>query len=323
MDFSLQTLTAAIIELPHRPTQLGDSGLFAYQGVATLTVDIEKQGNTLSIVPTSARGAPGQAIGRKSRNIRTLRIPHIKLEDAVLADEVQGVRSFGTTDQPEPLDRRVNEVLQLGVNRFDYTLEYHRMGAVKGIVYDADGSELFNFFNEFGVAQNTLNFALDNAATEVRSKCDESSDLVAEELGGVVSNGSIGWCGKAFWRALITHKSVKETFLNQAQASELRGAMPDSFDFGGTTWVRYRGAVAGVPMVADDEAYIVPTGVDDLLLGRFGPANYNDTVNTIGLPSYAKGIPKRDDTGWDIQMQTNPIHINTRPRAVIKATRTA
>ena len=57
MDFSLETLTAAINELPHLPTQLGDSGLFEYDGVATLSIDIEKEGHTLSLVPTAARGA--------------------------------------------------------------------------------------------------------------------------------------------------------------------------------------------------------------------------------------------------------------------------
>lgn len=318
MDFSLQTLTAAIIEMPHLPTQLGDSGLFTYAGVPTLTVDIEKQGNTLALVQTAPRGAPGQAMGRKGRNIRTFRLPHLPLNDQVLADEVQGVRAFGTTDEPEPLQRRVNEVMQLGVNRLDYTLEYHRMGALKGIVFDADGSELFNYFTEFDVAQNSMFFGLDSASTEVRAKCDEACDLIADELGGIMMTGVEAYAGKTFWRSLITHKTTKESYLGQAEAAQLRSAMPDTFDYGGINWKRYRGKVGSTPMVADDEAYIVPTGVPDLLIGRFAPANYNETVNTVGLPIYAKGIEKRNGTGWDLEMQSNPIHILTRPRAVIK-----
>ena len=320
MDFSLQTLTATINEMPHLPTLLGDSGLFSYNGVATLTVDIEKQGNTLALVQTAARGAPGAAIGRKSRDLRTFRIPHLPLNDQVLADEVQGVRAFGTTDQAEPVERRVNEVMQLGVNRFDYTMEFHRVGALKGLVLDSSGDTLFDFFSEFGVAQNVLDFILDSASTDVRSKCDEALDLIAAELGGVMTTGAVAYCGKNYWRSFIGHKSVKETFLNQAQAAELRSAVPDTFDFGGINWNRYRGQVGNTPMIGDDEAYIVPLGVPNLLIGRFAPANYNETVNTMGLPLYAKGIEKRNGTGWDLEMQSNPIHINTRPRAVIKAT---
>jgi len=321
MDFSLETLTAAINELPHLPTQLGDSGLFEYDGVSTLTIDIEKEGHTLSLVPTAVRGATGSAIGRSSRNIRPFRIAHLPLFDQITADEVQGVRAFGTKEQAEPLQARLNKVMQIGVQRLDYTLENMRVGALKGIVYDADGTTvLHNFFTEFGVEQNTIGMVLKSDTTEVRAKCDEVLDLISDELGGQMFTGAVCWCGKDFWRTLITHKTVKESYLNQAEAAQLRAAMPDAFDYGGITFRKYRGKVAGTDMIGTNDGYVVPTGVPGLLVGRFGPANYNDTVNTIGLPMYAKGIPKRNDTGWDIEMQSNPIHVLTRPRAVIKVT---
>lgn len=321
MDFSLETLTAAINELPHLPTQLGDSGLFEYDGVATLSIDIEKEGHTLSLVPTAARGAPGSAIGRSSRNVRPFRLAHLPLGDQIFADEVQGVRAFGTTGQAEPLQARLNKVLQIGVQRLDYTLEHMRVGALKGIVYDSDGTTaLHNFFTEFGVSQNTLDMVLDSAATEVRAKCDEVLDLISDELGGQMFTGAVCWSGKDFWRTLITHKTVKESYLGQAEAAQLRGAMPDSFDFGGITFRKYRGKVSGSDMIGTNDGYVVPTGVPGLLIGRFGPANYNETVNTMGLPMYAKGIEKRNGTGWDVEMQSNPIHVLTRPRAVVKVT---
>lgn len=45
---------------------------------------------------------------------------------------------------------------------------------------------------------------------------------------------------------------------------------------------------------------------------------FSSFADTLGLPIYAKGIEKRNGTGWDIEMNTSPIHINTRPRAVVK-----
>ena len=320
MDFSLETLTAAINELPHVPTALGDSGLFSYDGVATLTVDVEKEGHTLSLVSTAARGSAGEAIGRSERNVRTFRVPHLPLTDQILADEVQGVRQFGQQLQAEPLQARLDRVLAIGKQRLDYTLEYHRMGALKGIVYDKNGAVLYNFFTEFGVAQNVVDFVLDAAATEVRAKCDEALDLIADELGGGMTTGAVGWCGKEFFRSLITHKTTKESYLGQAEAAQLRSAMPDSFDYGGITFKKYRGKVGATPMVADADCFIVPTGVPDLLIGRFAPAPYNETVNTLGLPMYAKAIEKRNGTGYDIEMQSNPFHACTRPRAIIRAT---
>lgn len=320
MDFSLETLTAAINEIPHLPTQLGDSGLYEYDGVATLSVEIEKKGFDLEVVSTAARGASGEAMGRSIRDIRPFKVPHIPLFDQVLADEVQGVRLFGTSDQPEPLETRINEVLAIGKGRLDYTLEAHRVGGLKGIVYDKDGSVLYNFFDEFGVVQQTLSFALGSDATKVRAKCDEALDKSGDVLGGVMMTGAIGWCGKDFFRGIIDHKETRESYLGQAEAAQLRGALPGSFDYGGINFRRYRGKIGANPMIADNECYIVPTGVPQLFIGRFAPAPYNETVNTKGLPFYAKAMEKRNGTGYDLEMQTNPLHVCTRPRAIIKAT---
>lgn len=319
--FSLTELTAALRTIPHLPTQLFDSGLFGYAGVTTTTVQIEREADVLSLVPARARGSSGSGIGRSSRDLRPFNIPHLPLDDRVLADEVQGVRLFGSETQATPLQRRVMEVMTRGKRRLDYTMEWQRLGAIKGIVYDADGTTvLVNLFTEFGVTQNTLDFELDVSTTEVRLKCDSAINSIEDELGGVPHTGAVSFCGRTFWQSLITHKSVKETFLNQAQAAQLRGNTADTLDFGGIRWIKHRGAFNGSQGIGANDAYIIPQGVDDLLIGRFAPADYDDTVNTLGEVMYSKGIPMRNGKGWDIEMQSNPVHLCTRPRAIIKAT---
>lgn len=319
--FSLTELTAAINLLPHIPSQLGDSGLFEYAGVSTLTVQIERQGQTLALVSTKPRGSAGSPIGRNTRDLRSFPVPHVPLDDRVLADEVQGIRLFGTENQPTPFQRKLMDVMQMGMRRLDYTLEYHRVGALKGQVLDADGTTvLYDLFTEFGVSQNTLDFQLDQTTTDVRAKCDEACNLIDDELGGVAYSSYVAYCGRTFWQSLITHKSVKETYLNQAAAAQLRGDPNADLDFGGVLWRKYRGKANGSDMIGTNDAYIVPVGVPGLLIGRFGPADYEDTVNTMGLPIYAQGIRMPNGKGWDVEMQSNPLHICTRPRAVLKAT---
>jgi hypothetical protein len=319
--FTLSEMTAAINEVPHLPTMLGDAGIFEYGGVSQLTVQVEKQGSTLALVSSKPRGGPGAEIGRMNRNLRPFNLVHLPLDDRILADEVQGVRQFGTEGTPTPLEMRRQEVLQLGMRRFDLTMEWYRVGALKGIVYDADGTTvLHDFFTEFGVSQNVIDFALDVTTTEVRAVCSQALDAIEDELGGTPYTSVEAYCGRTFWNSLITHKAVKETFLNQVQAAQLRGNPTESLDFGGIMWRKYRGAANGSQMIGANDAYIVPKGVPGLLLGRFGPADYMETVNTVGLPLYAKGIPMRNGKGMDIEMQSNPIHLLTRPRAVIKAT---
>jgi Phage major capsid protein E len=317
--FTLTELTAAINEIPHVPSLLGDEGLFEYGGVSTLTVQIEKQGQSLSLVSSKARGSSGAPIGRNTRDLRSFVLPHLPLDDSILADEVQGVRLFGTESQPTPLQQKLMDVMTMGKRRFDLTMEFQRVGALKGIVLDADGTTtLYNFFTEFGVTQQTKTYTLSSATTEVRAVISQTIDLIEDELQGVGFTGMVAYCGRTFWENFITHAKVKEYYLNYTAAQQLQGDPRERFEFGGVTWVKYRGAASGSQMIAATEAYLVPKGVPGLLLGRFGPADYNETVNTMGLPLYAKALEKRNGKGWDVEMQSNPMHFVTRPRAVIK-----
>lgn len=319
-SFALTTLTAALLEVPHLPSMLGDDGLFNYQGISLLTVEVEKQGSTLALVQTSQRGSKGATLARDPRNVRTFKVSHLQVNDAIKADEVQGVRMFGTENQLTPLDYKINQIMASGMRSIDFTLEWQRMGAIKGQILDADGTVLIDCFTEFGVAQNVLDFELDQTTTDVRLKCDTAVNMIEDELGGLPYTGIIAYCGRTFWQSLITHKSVKETYLNQAMAAQLQGKTSAALDFGGVLWKKYRGAVGGTQMVGTNDCYMVPQGVPDLLIGRFGPGDWNDTVNTIGLPGYARGYVMENNKGVDIEVQSNPLHLNTKPRSVIKGT---
>ncbi len=320
-SFALSELTAALEDIPHLPMQLGTAGLFSYEGVPTLTIQIERRGTTLELVATSPRGAPGQSIGRHSRDLRPFVIPHLQLDDAVRADEVQGAREFGSATEPSQLQRRIMQVMTLGKRRLDKTLEFHRVGALKGLVLDADANNtvLWDLYAEFGVERIVKPLALDDASTKLLTICAEITETIEDELGGLPFTGIDAWCGRTLYKKLYEHKVVRETYTATPQADALRRAIPDQFEFGGILWRKYRGNLSGSSrMIGDDECYIVPTGVPDLFIGRFGPADYEDTVNTDGLPMYAQGIQMRNRKGWDIEMQSNPIHLCTRPRVIIK-----
>ena len=318
--FNLSSLTAALVDVPHLPSQLGDAGIFEYSGIATLTVQIEKEGSTLALVQSSPRGGKGASVARRGRNLRSFVVPHIQLNDAILADEVAGVRQFGTESTLTPVDVAINRVVVDAMRNIDLTMEYHRINALKGILLDADGTTIYNLFTEFGVSQNVLDMQLDQTTTDVRGMADTITNMIEDELGGLPNTGAVTWCGRTFWQSLITHKSVKETYLNQAQAAQLRGATTDDLDFGGIRWKKYRGAANGTRLIGDNDGYVQPLGVPGLLLGRFAPGDWLDTVNTIGLPAYARPTIREDGKGVDIEIQSNPLHLLTRPRAVIKVT---
>jgi hypothetical protein len=87
--FSMVALTDAINKMPFVPGRIGQLGLFREQGVSTTSVMIEEREGSLNLVETTARGAPAIQNTTNKRKARSWVVPHIALEDTILADEVQ------------------------------------------------------------------------------------------------------------------------------------------------------------------------------------------------------------------------------------------
>jgi hypothetical protein len=72
----------------------------------------------------------------------------------------------------------------------------------------------------------------------------------------------------------------------------------------------------GSGFIAQDEARFFPTGVPELFLTRFAPADYTETVNSIGYPRYAKQYPMPNGKGINLEVQMNAISLCTRPEVL-------
>ncbi|MGP5354751.1 major capsid protein [Pseudomonas helleri] len=316
--FSVSSLTAAINEQQYLPGRLSSLGLFQEEGITTLTVQIEKDGDTLALVPAGERGTSGLVVGASKRVLIPFNTVHLPERFTIKADEIQGIRAFGTRTELQAVQDVVNARLLKARRQLDVTHEFQRMGALNGQVLDADGKTvLLNLYDRFGVKQQKLSMGLANSDTDIRVKCGEALDMQEDALGSTTTTGSRAFCGKNFWNKLLGHKAIKETYLNSQQAAALRGDARESFEFGGIVWERYRGKVAGVAFVADDKALLVPEGVPDLYISAFAPADYMETVNTQGIPYYSKIEPMPFNKGMAGEAQSNPLHICTRPRAQI------
>jgi hypothetical protein len=57
-----------------------------------------------------------------------------------------------------------------------------------------------------------------------------------------------------------------------------------------------------------------------MFVTHYGPADYVEAANTIGLPYYAKQELLQFGKGVDLEAQSNPISLCTRPRSVVKLT---
>jgi len=328
--------------MPFVPGRVGSMGIFEEFGVPTTTIMIEEKDGTLSLIPTSLRGAPAAQNAPDGRVARSLLIPHIALEDTIVPSEVQDVREFGQENQLQAVQAVVNERLRSMTSKLDATLEHLRIGALKGVILDSDGStEIFDLFSEFGVSQVTeWDFSLDDAEVgAVRSMCQSIVRSIEDELGAKLYDHIHAFCSSQFYDDLIAHDEVRAAFERWSNTTaEIRagvgnpgaggqGGQPgdwlrmnlarQGFPFAGIVWEEYRGSVGGVDFIADDKVQFFPIGVPGLYRNAFAPADFVEAVNTLGIPRYAKQAVDPEFQRWvKVHLQSNPLPICTIPRVL-------
>jgi hypothetical protein len=323
--FTVIALTDAIQNVKFVPGRIGQLGLFSTTPVAVTIIAIEKQGDILVLVPPTPRGGPGITTEKVKRTLRPFFVPHFEINDAVMAEEVQGVRQFGTEQAVKTIQGMLAQRFTEHQRSLSATEEYARVGAIKGIIHYADGSTL-NLFTEFGVTQPpTLAFNLATAtAGTLREFCQQIIRQVATVLEGIPFTGLHAFCSDTFFDALLTNAEVRSTYLNQVGAAELRqpyiqmgGISYGEFYFGGITFENYRGYVGSQQYVDADFCFIIPEGVPGLFRSYTAPADYIETVNTPGVRLYAKQYEMQNGKGVHLDVQMNELNICTRPSVLL------
>lgn len=130
--FNVVSLTEAINILPNNYGKLNEMNLFPGKSVRTRTICVEEQNGVLNLLPTQLPGSPATFETRTKRKLRSFTIPHIPHDDIILPEEIQGVRAFGSESELQVMANIVTEHLQSMRNKHAITLEYLRMGALKG-----------------------------------------------------------------------------------------------------------------------------------------------------------------------------------------------
>lgn len=317
--YSLVQLSEAINVLPNRYGRVTQLNLFPFKGQTQPSVAIEMRNGVLTLIPTTAWGGVPPKNRSGKRNIRTFTIPHTSLEDVVMAADVMGVRAFGTENTLEAVNTRVNDKLQEMKDKFDQTMEFRKMMALKGIVLDADLSVIENYFTAFGVTEKVVYFDLSNANTDVREKCMEVVRHMEDNATGEVFNGVHSLVSADFFDLLIKHPKVREAYLGWAEAKNaLGGDLRKGFTWGGITFEEYRATVDGHKFIEDGEGHAFPLGSSQTFAEYGAPADFTETVNTVALPYYARQQNKDFNRGIDLHTQSNRLPLVARPAMIVR-----
>lgn len=310
---SLTSLTDSINRLPAMPTKIGDSKLFTEEGISTTTATVEMIDGKISLVPDLPRDSSPTPVKRNRRTERVFTAAHLPVSDVLLPGDLQNLRPFGQVTVDQMQAKIIANRQQSMKDRIDATREFHRMGALRGQVLDADGSIITDLYTEFGVTKRTAVLSLGTATTDVRAKLVAVSRAVDQLMGGVMVTARRVYCSGSFFDALTGHDKVKAVYDNwQAAAEKLGGDMRNGFVFGGYEFVEYTANVSGQDFVPDGKAIAFPVA-SGLFKIYNAPANYNETVNTLGMPYYMKAEPRDFGKGYDLEAQSNPLALCTRP----------
>ncbi len=324
--FSLSDLSEAINIVPNRYGRLNEMGLFPVKGHTVDTISIEEKNGVLTLIPSTTDGGPGVVGSRGRRKLRTFKIPQMVFEDHFSAKELAHARAFGKNVK-ETVQEMMADKLEGARSRHDITLEFLRMGALKGLIIDGDGSTvLYDLFAEFGITKKVVNFKLGTQGTKVANLCREVVRHIEDNLMGEVMTGVRALVSPEFYDALITHPNVEKAYLNWSAAQDrIGGDLRKGFPFGGIVFEEYRGkatdASGTVHRYLDEgKAIAFPTGTAQTFRTHVGPADFNETIGRVGQLYYAKVTPTRNDRGWDIHTQSNVLPLCQRPGVLVELT---
>ena len=311
-------LTEAVNKLPLLPLRM--RRLFAQKSVRTTSIAMDiRQGRLVLVSNQDRRDPPQEMHGRGSkRGTKILQAAHLPLSDTVSPDDIQDVRGFGTTE-PVSAATVINDKMADLKNSVAMTTEFHRLGAVKGVIYDADGETvLHDLFEVFGIQKKTLNFTFPTNSTTfnpVMKAVLDAKRWSEDKLGGNPAQRFEAIVGSDFYDMLTGHKLVREAF-NLWNANQSNFGTDDfrkrGFTYGGVTWIEASEVVGGGQLVAPNKAHFYPVGVD-IFIQYNAPANWIETVNTMGNEFYARMDAKKQGRGYDLEVQCNPLTVCTYP----------
>ena len=337
--FGVSSLTLSLNQVPYVPGIIGRLNLFEEKRLSTTTTMIEVRGERLALVPERPRGAPPTPDVSDPASLVPIAIPHFPVRTSLYADAVQNVRAFGTEDQLETVIGVVNDKeAQLG-RRLDLTLEYLRLGAVRGIVTTAadriTGAPLqqYNLFDAFHVTQQPLlQWPIIGAgnsgdaaawAGQMTQLVNDLGRKMADAITGGMYQRIHGIAGKTFFDAFAMHPERRATLVYITPLPQPNSILGTTVGFGDVTIEEYRGQVGAIKFVPDDMCYFFPVGAPDLFIEPYAPADYMETVDTIALPRYSKMRELDFDKGVEIEAQMNVLPMCAQPRTLFTAQVTA
>jgi len=317
--------TQAVNLIPNQYGLLNEKGLFSSEYISQNTLQFESIGASISVIPDAFRGTRRQVNKQPGGKMLTYSSTFHPLDDALFASELQGVRRFGTADQPDVESERIAKKLESIRRSHAATLETARwVTLTTGAQYAPNATQAANFYTDFGISRVTKDLLLGTATTEVMQIIQEAVASIQDTiLSGEVVNGFTVYCSPGFFAKLTKHAKVTAAFTYYSSIQEplrqgFRSGKFQRFEYGGVTFIEVRGGYNGQLFIPVNEAYMVAEGTTDIFKTYFTPAARFDTVNTIAEEVYVWMFKNQGNTEITVQSESSFVNVLTKPQAVVQ-----
>ncbi len=331
-------LTTEVNRLPIEFGMLNALNIAPAEPKASRFVRIDYRNGQIFVLAATEPGAPGQAGVADVEGGVILQIPHFPHIEAIRVGDLDGVlQVFNGQVEPRSLDRETFRKLGLIRANHSITLEYIRLGMIKGVIKDGRGRTLYDLYTVFGITKKTVDFTLGTDTTDVRAKCEEVVDHIMTKLLGETSSGIDSIVSTEFFNKLITHAKVEKFWLNAQNTSEHRnltrqmsgGNWGRVFEFGGIVFREYKGSlplkasngtITTERNVAANYGHAYPTGTMGLMRTFQAPAYHIDAVNEMpsGDPIFISTKILDHGEGAEMKSQTNRIAVCKQPECLVE-----
>lgn len=319
--FRAVELTEVLQNVVPIPRYLGGLGerLFPTVNARARMIMIARMNSVLNLIPVSPTGAPPVELELYGGDARPFVTKRLAKGSTVYAEELQGILNAPLFEAVRGMIEEITRRAGLIRDDHEATEEHMRLGAVMGVVTDADGVTIVDdWFANWGITQPAyVDIALNDVTLNPRLAIDAMTRGIWLDSEGAWVEGQTeihALVGDTFFTKLVTHPNVEKTYLNYAAAAELRDQIADTFTYGGVVWHRWRGMPGGPFVIPDNEFRAFPLGA-----GAFqrvlGPGEFGAYVNQPGREYISMVIPDRDRDAWvRHEGYKYPLYVCLRPR---------
>lgn len=324
--FELVDRTAELLLLPQTWTLLGDSGLFVSESISTPTVTFEERSGSLAIVGDKVRGSRPQTTSEDVRKVHSYTTTHHPLEDALYPDTVAAKSQYGTDQGFDTEAAAMLRKMEKIRKSFDVTLEVARFKTLgTGNVWAPNGTIAGNFYSDYGLTRNEVDFVLGTATTDIIAKCNEIvAGFQASASEGQIITEVIGYASPAFFAKLLAHAKVTQTHIYQQIGQfnitqQRAGAgLYRRLSFGGINFVEVPTVLGGQALVTAGDCVFVAKEDSGSFVTYFAPPNRFGYVNTAGESSYVWTFRNERMTEITIEAEMNMLNVLKKPNFVAR-----